>query len=285
MNLRNKSKNLKETLLRGDEEKKSKKGGGGDKRFLNYFNLEDGEKMTIRLLPDGGDSGEYWSEYAMHSIKTKGVDSIRCSYEANGDSCDVCNHSYQFHLDGDKGNNTRWMAKSKFLAQCIVIDAPFDINGHDDDDENIVKLFSMPYGIYQIIKEAVIEDQIGEIMDTDFIIKNVKGKNGYNNYDRSYFAKKEDPLSDEIIDAFDNGDLELFDLVAETPNATTSDDMTEWLDNAIAVESKTSRPSTTGASDDDESVNDSDDKGEETSTKKSSASSLLERLKKKDKNK
>ena len=284
MNLRNKSKNLKETLIKNDEEKKKGKGGGGDKRFLNYFKLEDGEKMTIRLLPDGGDSGEYWSEYEQHAIKTKGVDPVRCSYESNGESCDVCNYSYQFHLDGDKKNNTKWMGKSKFLAQCLVIDAPFEVNGHDDENENLVKLFSMPYGVYEIIKEAVIEDQIGDIMDTDFIIKNVKGKNGYSNYDRSYFAKKEEPLDAGVVAAFDSGDLVLFDFAEIVPEATTSDEMTEWLDHAIKVDSKASRSTTSTSSDDKESVDESDEEDDD-APKKTSAKGLLDRLKKKDNNK
>jgi len=288
MNLRNKSKNLKETLIKQAEEQKTKKANKGDKRFLNYFDLKENEKMKIRLLPDGGDSGAYWKEYNIHSIKAKGVDSIRCSYESNGDPCDICDYSYNFHLEGDKDNNGKWRAHSKFLAQCIVLEAPFEVNGHDDEDENPVKLFSMPYGVYEYITEQVIEDQVGELMDTDFYIKKVKGSNGYNNYDKSYFAKNEDPLEDTIIDEFESGELKLYDFAEIVPEETTSEQMSEWLDHAIEVDKKASRTRTTTSSrqsDDEASVNDSDKSGETSSPKKSSARGLLDSLKKKEKNK
>jgi len=285
------SAKLREKLLKDDEEKKSKK-GGGDKRFLNYFDLKENGKMTIRLLPDAGDTGEYWSEYEIHGggLKLRGLDNINCSYSSSGEDCPVCQHSWGYHNDGNKEEAKRWRSNSKHLAQCIVMDSPIEVN--ETDDGNPIKLINLPYAVYEILKEAVIEQQVDEIMDTDFIIKRTIGSNGYPAYDKSYFARKEEPLSDEIFEAFDSGELVLFDLFAESPDVTTTEDMDKWLDKAIEVDTKASRRSTSRS--DDSSSGDADDSSDGDSSneadgspekKKSSASSLLNRLKNKDKNK
>ena len=282
MNLRDKSKNLKAKILKNEEEKKSKK-GGGDKRFLNYFDLEDGEKVTIRLLPDGGDSGEYWAEYHIHGggLNLRGVNNINCSYTSSAEDCPVCQHSYSYFSEGNKEEAGRWRSNNKFLAQCIVIDSPFEVN--ESEDGNPIKLINLPFKVYEILKEAVIEDQVGDIMDTDFIIKKTKNSGGRPAYDKSFFAKKEEPLGDEVFEAFESGELKLFNLFDEIPAATTTEEMDEWLDKTIALDKKASRRSTSSGKDDDD--NSSDDSDEDATPKKSSASSLLNRLKNKDKDK
>jgi len=287
MNLRNKSKNLKEKILKDEEEKKSKKSGKGDKRFLNYFDLDFGEKVTIRLLPDGGDSGDYWAEYEVHGggLKLRGANNINCSYASSGEDCPVCQHSYSYFTDGNKDEAARWRSNNKFLAQCIVIDSPFEVN--ESEDGNPIKLINLPFKVYEILKEAVIEDQVGDIMDTDFIIKKTKNSGGQAAYDKSFFAKKEEPLGDEIFEAFESGELKLYNLFDETPTATTTADMDEWLDKTIALDNKASRRSTSSRSsnDDDSDSGEDDNKDDDSTPKKSSASSLLDRLKNKDKNK
>ena len=294
MNLRDRanSKNLRDKIMKNEEEKKSKK-GGGDPRFLNYFDLPENGKMTIRLLPDAGDTGEYWAEYKVHGggLKLRGVDNINCAYSSSGDDCPVCSHAWDFHNEGDKDEASRWRSNDKHLAQCIVMDSAVEVN--ETDDGNPIKLIHLPYKVYEILKEAVIEEQVGEIMDTDFIIKRTVGKNGRASYDKSYFAKSEDPLNDEILDAFESGDLVLFDLFAEAPDATTTEDMDKWLTHALNVDEKAARRSTRSSSkDDDKDGGDgdkddsgSDDDKEESTPKKTSASALLNRLKNKDKNK
>lgn len=288
MNLRNKSKNLKEKILKHDEEKKSKK-GKGDKRYLNYFDLDFDEKMTIRLLPDGGDSGEYWMEYNIHGggLNLRGLDNIMCSYTSSGEDCPVCTHSYSIFSGGDKTEAGRWRSNNKFLAQCIVIDSPFEVN--DTEESNPVKLVNLPYKVYEILREAIIEDQVGEIMDCDFVIKRTKNSGGQAAYDKSFFVKKEEPLDDDIIDAFDSGELVLFDLAKEIPKATTTEDMDEWLDKAIEMDNKAARRSTKqkgSSAGSDESEEAGNDEGEDDDApKKTSASALLDRLKNKDKNK
>jgi len=83
---------IKNNLIK-QEEKKNKK--GGDPRFLNYFDMETSQQMVIRLLPDGGDSGELWLEYSTHgpNLKNGLVDNIACA-NMNDERCPACTYSY-----------------------------------------------------------------------------------------------------------------------------------------------------------------------------------------------
>lgn len=288
--------NLREKFMKRDEEEKSKKSGKGDKRFLNYYDLDFGEKMTIRLLPDGGDSGEYYLEYATHgpNLKTRGVTGIACSYTSSGEDCSVCAKSFDHHSDGDKDEAFKWRRKETFIGQCLVIDSPIEIN--ETEDVNPVKLVYLPWGMVDVIKEAITEGQVENPMDVDFIIKKTKNKGNRAEYGKSYFANSVEPLDDDILDAFDNGEMNLYDLSEELPAATTSEEMEEWLEKTIKIVDKNSKRGNRSGSDndsDDDSDNDSDNDSaddpdddsdnDSTTVKKTSASDLMNRLKNKKK--
>ena len=135
-------------------------------------------------------------------------------------------------------------------------------------------------------KEAVIEDQVGEIFDTDFVIKKTKNSGGQPAYDKSYFVKNEEPLDDAIIDAFDSGELQLYDLSEVIPKATTTEEMDEWLDKAIEKDNKVARRTTKTSNDSSDKDDDKDDdSSDDDKPKKTSAGSLIDRLKAKNKNK
>lgn len=293
MSIRSKTSSsaLRDKFVKRETEKKTKK--GGDKRFLNYYDLDEGDKMTIRLLPDGGDSGEYWLEYATHggNLKTRGVESISCAYTSSGEDCPACAHSFEYYNDGDKDEAQRWRRKETYIGQCLVIDSPIEVN--ETDDENPVKLLYLPYSVIEEITESIMEQKIGEIIDHDFVIKKTVGKNGYAGYGKSYFNTSEEPLSDDVLDMFEDGSLKLFDLSEELPEASSTDDVEEWLDKTIEIDEKANRrrgagkKSTRTKSDDDDHDDDEDDdkpeKSEKKSTKKVSGSALLNKLKKKEK--
>jgi hypothetical protein len=281
--------NLRDKFVKRDEESKKKK--GGDKRFLNYFDLGYGQKMTIRLLPDGGDSGEYYLKYSTHgpNLKTRGVEGIQCPYDANGDDCPACGYSYDFYNDGNKEEAGKWRRKETFVGQCLVIDSPIEIN--ETDDGNPVKLMYIPWGMLEQINEAVMEQQVDEPMDVDFVIKKTKNSGGFASYDKSYFMKEVEPLDDEILDAFDSGEMNLFDLSKELPAPATTEDVEEWLEKTIETVTKAnSRQNRTNHDDgvdddvDDQKYDDEqkdDEAGENKPPKKTSAKSLMDRLKKK----
>lgn len=289
-----KAMNLREKFIQEQEDKKNKRSGGNtDKRFLNYFDLEEGQKMTIRLLPDGGDSGEYWLEYSTHGskLKVRGVDSIACAYTSSGEECPACQKFFDLWEEDNKDEAKRWGKKETIIAQCLVVDSPIEVN--ETEDGNPVKLIYLPFGVRDMIKEQIIEGQIEDPSDFELILKKTKNSGGYAAYDKSYFDMKSEPLSDEIIEMFDSGELELFDLSEELPAATTTEDVDEWMDKVMPLVDKhdrrkgsgSSSSKSTPASHDDNDNGDNDNDGDDTPPKptKVKASDLVNKLKKKDK--
>ena len=292
MGILNKAKSSEDLKkqFKQEEERKASGGGKKDLRFVNHWDLEVGEKMTIRLLPDGGDSGEWWLEYGTHGSKleNRSVKAIDCCYHSSGEDCPICFHSMDLYKDKDKDEAARWQRKESYIGQCLVMKS--DVEVQETEDGNPVKLFRLTYGIIEVIQEAIAEDRIGNILEHDLIIKKSKGKNGYDNYNKSYFETEATPRDDEVLEAFENGELTLFDLSEELPPKASTEEAEEWLEDALDKERKAKkRGGKSNRDDSDDSDDDkSDDKDDEKSDddekpQKKSASALLDKINKKKK--
>lgn len=108
------------------------------------------------------------------------------------------------------------------------------------DDGNQVKLLYLPYGIENVIKEAINEDLVAEedLCSTPFVIKKTKNQGGKASYDNSYFQRKvidDDDLAyleDMVVEQFDYDELDV------VPENTTTEDMEKWLAEAEAAYEK-----------------------------------------------
>jgi hypothetical protein len=301
MSIRNMAKSSKD-LRKQAEEKAAKKGNKGkDLRFLNYYDMEEGEKLAIRFLPDP-ETGEYWTEYATHgpNLKLRGLDAIACAYTSSGEDCPACSYSFDFHNDGDKQQAGRWRRKETYIGQVLVTDKNPAIEVNESEDGNPVKLIYIPWAVIDNIQEAIMEGRIGEVIDHDFILKKTANKGGQAAYDKSYFKETEDILDDDVLELFedDESGVYLYKLSEELPAPSTTEEVEEWLEKAIELDAKTSRrrKGTTDSSrrgsrkendeDEEESSSsnrasrDSDD-DESKETRKVGKSALMDRLRKK----
>lgn len=232
-------------LKKGMKEKIKQEASGNknDPRILNYYDLKDGEKMHILFVPDV--NGEIWTKFKIHgpNLNEKGVGGVRCSDEANQTDCPACQQGYELLNEGKEDDNDyeeykeeakRWFARENFIAQCLVLESPFEVN--ESPDGNQVKLIRLPYAVKSIIEESVIEGLIDEdeICTTPFVLKNKKTGNGKNNgYKTSYFARQEvtdeelEYFEDLMVEPYDFSDLDLI------PKASTEKEVQKWLDGAI----------------------------------------------------
>lgn len=215
---------------------------GKDTRFLNYWDLKEGEKMSVLFLPDA--SGEkLWEKFSKHgpNLNVSGVEHINCARTSNADTCPACQKAFDLNnLANETGDESykkeakRWFPKHYTLVQCIVLESPMDIA--ESPDGNQVKLMYLPYGIEKVIKEAVVEEQVQEedIPSTPFIIKKSKNQGGWASYDNSYFARKE--VTDDELAFFDDMKVEQFDFseIDVIPAPTTEAEVQEWLDKVEA---------------------------------------------------
>jgi Zn ribbon nucleic-acid-binding protein len=223
--------------LQKERDQKEKGGKGGkDLRFLNYFDLEFGQEIVIRLLPDGDDSGDLYKDYSTHgpNLKNPAIERISCAYKTSNEKCPACGHSYMFHQDGDKENAKKWRTKDTTIAQCIVIDSPIEIS--EAADGNPIKLMYLPWGMKEVIVDSILNGTVSDPTEINFVIKKSKNPGGCASYDPSYFKLNDTrDIPDDVIEALNEGIAHLYVLGEETPAAATAEEVQVWLDNAIDV--------------------------------------------------
>lgn len=237
--------NIKTDLKKQIEKEKT---SGKDTRLLNYFDMKDGEKMTILFLPDA--NGELWRKFSKHgpNLKLPSVGSINCAYKSSGEECPACqkgftclNESREQNDNSLKEEAKKWFSKDYTLVQCLVLDSPIEVT--ESSDGNQVKLMYLPYAIENIIKESVTEGIVpeDELCTTPFVIKKTKNQGGWPSYENSYFARKQ--ITDEELEVFEEFKIEQynFDDLDLIPDPTTTSEVQEWLDKAEESLTKASR--------------------------------------------
>lgn len=248
---------LKSKILAEDQASGASK---KDPRYLNYFDMKEGQRMEVLFLPDA--SGENsWSIDHVHGPRVKvgqqrirGVKPLSCSRMMLGERCVVCDEMFQKYSENDKDGGNRLQVSERYTAQVLVIKS--DIEIQYPDDGNVVKLFNVPDSIMKKVKQAIMEEQVEEeeLHMTPFIIKVTK--NGeYNQYDTSYFARKgitEDEF-DAVIDGkivnqydFNGGDF-VTKMVDTEAKQAWLDDVTLKINTALgSATGSTSTPKPTG---------------------------------------
>lgn len=216
---------------------------GKDTRFLNYFDLKDGEKMHILFVPDV--NKELWTKYKLHgpNLKVNGVRNIRCSDEARQIECPACQYGYSLLNEGKEDENDyeeykeeakRWFSRELHIAQCIVLESPFEVQASPDGNQ--VKLMHLPFAVKSIIEESVIEGLVDEdkVATTPFVLKNKKtGTN--NGYKTSYYMRNE--VEDKDLEYFDDLMVEPYDFESLDciPENVSESDVQVWLDKAMTT--------------------------------------------------
>lgn len=282
--------NIDTDKLRKKLEKNREKGSGGkaDPRFLNYYDLDFGQEIVVRLLPDGDDSGDLFKEYAVHgpNLRNPNVERISCAYSSNGEKCPACGYSYGFHQNGDKEAAKQWRTKENTIAQCVVINSPIELN--EAEDGNPVKLMYLPWGMKESIVDAILNGTIDDPTAVNFVIKKTKNQGGRASYDKSFFKINDTTdIPEDFFTLLEEGTAYLYNLGEEIPAPATADEVQEWLDDAIEkVNGNTSKSNSSSSSNDDDGQTDdgqsdegqsSDDNASE--GKKHSSNDLMSRLK------
>lgn len=268
-------------LEKWKKEEEQKGSGKGDSRYLNYYSLGFDQQMTIRFLPDDNDEGiELWQEYGLHgpNLKNKAIKAINCCYMSSGETCPVCSHSYDSNQEGNKTEGQRWRRKEYYVAQCVVIESPVEINASDDG--NLVKLISLPFNVKDMLKEGINNGTIPDPTAHNFVIKKTKNAGGQAEYKKSFYNFNDDSFPEEIIEHIESGKSYLYDLSTVTPDPTTTVEVTEWFEKAMAMDNTTAHTTDSGATPDTAATPDNSSAATTpTSSAKTGSSDLASRLK------
>lgn len=232
LNLKLKS-SLKTSIVESESQSSS---GKKDPRFLNYFDMAEGQRMEVLFIPCAS-GNDFWSTTHVHGPRAKvgrqslrGVKPLACTRLMEGTACPVCDQMFEHYAQGDKEAGNRLQVSERHMAQVLVISS--DIEVPDSTDGNALKLFNVPMSIMKILKQAILEDQIEEddLPVTPFVIKTTK--NGeYNQYDTSFFKRKS--LSDTEFDALLEGKVVTqIDLTSEefATVIPSEAEQVEWLE-------------------------------------------------------
>jgi hypothetical protein len=218
---------LKETESRSGGSNQS---SGGDNAIYPFWNLKEGEQSTVRFLPDGDKSADFfWKERLMIKLPFAGIkgetDSrpvqvqVPCM-EMYGDSCPILNEVRGWFKDPtleDMGR--KYWKKRSYVFQGFVTE-----NGLKEDTlpENPIRRFIIGPQIFQLIKSALLAPDMEEL-PTDYtsgvdfrIVKTSKG--GYADYSTSNWSRRERPITEDEKAAIEkHGLFNLNDFLPKKP--------------------------------------------------------------------
>lgn len=230
--------NLKlKTSLKANIQQEEKTSGASkkDPRFLNYFEMKEGQRMEVLFLPCASGEGSWVTDHVhgpratVKKQRIKGITPLSCNRMMRGETCIVCDEMFDHYTQGDKEAGNRLQITERTTAQVLVLAS--DIEVQYPEDGNIVKLFNVPQSIVQKVKQAIMEEQVDEdeLYLTPFVIKVTKNGD-YNQYDTSFF-KRNNVKEDEFEALIDGKVVNQFDFSTgefNTAEASAEDQQT-WL--------------------------------------------------------
>lgn len=229
-------KEIQAKLLEQQAKKDRSKGGTftGDNGIYPFWNNPEGSTATLRFLPDGDDSNDFfWVERLIIKIPfpgVKGQDNARpvevqvpCMDMWKPGSCPIAAETRPWWKDPTLEDLARkyWRKKS-YLFQGFVTQNP---NKDDNTPENPIRRFIINPSVFDAIK-AILMRQDLENSPTDYqhgrdfyLSKTTKG--GYANYASSSWSMKERPLVEDEMAAIEK--YGLFNLSSFLPKKPDDD--------------------------------------------------------------
>ena len=224
---------------------------GDDARFLNYFDMDFGQKMSIIIMPD--ENGLIFHKYNTHGGRklklprgTKGrPQQVGCNRMNHGGECAICDEMFDQYnkADGDKKSDAhktanRLQTTETILMSCVVIDSPVEVKYPEDG--NRVKLVRVPSDVYKRIKADIDEGEIDpeeDLSSIPFILRKTKGDGDFAAYDTSGFSRN--PITEEDEAKFEGQVIELYDFhdldEKLTPKEIDEEEQKEWVAKALEL--------------------------------------------------
>ena len=218
---------------------------GGDKAIYPFWNIKEGESVTMRFLPDGNaDNTFFWKERLVIKLPFAGVkgetDSrpvqvqVPCM-EMYGESCAILNEVRGWFKDASlEDMGRKYWKKRSYIFQGFVNDNPIS----EDSPENPIRRFIIGPQIFQIIKAALMDPDMEELptdytAGVDFRL-NKTSKGGYADYGTSNWARRDRPLNDQEMAAINtHGLFNLSDFLPKKPDATAIKVMQEMFEASV----------------------------------------------------
>jgi len=232
--------------LKEQENRSSGTTSGGDNAIYPFWNIKEGDSVTMRFLPDGDDSNTFfWKERLMIKLPFAGVkgetDSrpvqvqVPCM-EMYGESCPILAEVRGWFKDPSlEDMGRKYWKKRSYIFQGFVSDNPLS---EDTTPNNPIRRFIIGPQIFQIIKQALMDPDMEELptdytAGVDFRL-NKTSKGGYADYGTSTWARRERPLSDSEMNAVnEHGLFNLNDFLPKKPGEVEVKVLTEMFEASV----------------------------------------------------
>jgi len=221
---------------------------GSSNAIYPHWNINEGENVTLRFLPDGDDKNVFfWVERQMLRLPFPGVKGDPQSKPLNiqvpcmemwesKDSCPVLKEVRTWFRDPAMEDMGRkyWKKRSYIFQGFVVGNNPLD----EEDLDNPIRRFVMGPQLFEKIKDALTDEELEELptdydQGLDFMIKKTQ-KGDWANYDTSKWARKERALDDEERAAIEeHGLYNLIDFLPNKPDTATLASIVEMFEASV----------------------------------------------------
>jgi hypothetical protein len=219
---------------------------GGDNSIYPFWNIQEGETATMRFLPDGNESNDFfWVERLVIKLPFMGVKGdtgsrpvqvqVPCM-EMYGESCNILQEVRGWFKDASlEDMGRKYWKKRSYIMQGFVTDNPLN---EDTTPENPIRRFIIGPQIFQIIKQSLLDPDMEEL-PTDYTAGidfrlNKGSKGGYADYGTSNWARRERPLGDQEMAAVNtHGLFNLNDFLPKKPGEIELKVMQEMFEASV----------------------------------------------------
>lgn len=219
------AKSLKELKGIFEQEKQQ-----GDRQTLpnNYYpfwDMKPGQRAVIRFLPDANPDNArgFLVEKVFHNLTINGDRKMVPCLSMYGEDCPICKLSQDYYKVKDDVNGKKYWKKKQYMAQVMVVEDPLAPDANTGEThEGKVRLVSLGFQIYNIIKEAFTSDELESVPYSygdgyDFIIKKTE-QGQYASYAvGTKFMNKQRAMTEEEIAAAEEGIIDLATLMPKNP--------------------------------------------------------------------
>lgn len=220
------AKSLKE--LKGIFEQENQQSGERQSLPNNYYpfwDMKPGQKAVIRFLPDVNQDNAraFLVEKVFHNLTINGQRKMVPCLSQYGDDCPICKLSQEYYKAKDEVNGKKYWKKKQYMAQVIVVEDPLPADANTGETHvGKVRLVSLGFQIYNIIKEAFTSDELESVPYAfeggyDFVIKKTE-QGQYASYAvGTKFLGKPRDLSEEEIAIAEEHSIDLSTLLPKHP--------------------------------------------------------------------
>lgn len=195
-----------------------------ENNYYPFWDMKVGDRVVVRFLPDLDENNPrgFLVERVYHRLEINGRIETVPSLTMYGEQCPISQVAADYYNAGDKVNGSKYYKKRQHIGQVLIVEDPLPPNAQGETNEGKVKLITISYQLYNIIKEAFTSGELDanptDFVDGyDFIIKKTQ-QGEYANYTvGTNFARKPRALTDEEIIAAEEGIIDLKTVLPKNP--------------------------------------------------------------------